>query len=262
MHTRTFFLVFTLLLTSLSIPAQSLRFGIQSGITLSNALYEGGPTGFNPSSLLRYRIGFNLRKPLKKTFTFRWGKFSNKSKIFLDAGVHLNFSGRYFELDMEDWTTEVPAFEVPIIFTFKVKNGWWSKWRGENYKPTWGAQLGLKWSSSWQKAESGPLLNDEGIVRGNLDLEKSRRNNLILVAGPGIFRETPKGEQIYLGINANLGLVTQAKGTIDWVNAGPTATTFMTSLGNYYSLDLQYFFGKQKARMPEKIYPVIFCPQL
>ncbi|MCB0640239.1 MAG: hypothetical protein KDC44_01305, partial [Phaeodactylibacter sp.] len=242
------FLLFALVAFPSLSPAQSLRLGLQSGLTLSNAYYQGGPSDFDPSALLRTRFGLNMRQPLKKSFKFAWAKFNSKSKVYLDYGVHFNFSGRFFELDDDRWTAETPAFEVPLILTFQVANSWWANRHRRNpYAPVWGAQLGLKWSNGWTRPQSGPLLNAEGVQRASMQVDLARRNNLLLVAGPGVFRETPTGAQVYIGLNANFGLLPQLEGTIDWSASGLAATTDVKSLGSYYSLDLQYFFGPRAA---------------
>lgn len=239
---------------------EKTRFGIQSGINISNTLiYHPEIEG---ELFLGSSFGFVARQFLVP-FRWKWGPLKMKTHLYLDVGLNAVRQGYIYNFNRKDVSTDIYSMELPIVLVLKSFDSITMRratQRMAKKKVFYIAKYGLVLSKNPSKNISRTIEDNSATHKVIESSSISNKINASFLGAGGIQKEMKNGAIYYLGLSFHQGIKSVVEGNLEVTTNGQTTTDVYEVKGSYFSIDLQHFFGKRaKATKQDKV--IIYNPR-
>lgn len=248
-------LTFLLLFLSSLLFAQKGNFaiGFQSGNNISttriNNEFEGSP--LKGDFFIGSSLGVVARSYLFN-WKFEWGGFRNRVRVFAEYGLNARYGGyNYLYADQTTFQAQY-HFQIPVLLTFRpgIQKYWYKKWKKNRIFPIvkTGFSLGTNSNQTIQKQYTF------GEARLFEEVQNQRAFQIHYIGAIGIQKEFLNGRIMYLGFSYNTPFfVNNISGQLRLESIQLNEIVRLEQFGNYYSVEVQYFFGKRDAARRKRV---------
>lgn len=263
MNTKSFPAIFLLLIFPFLVSAQykkkktPIHWGVQSGVHVSFLNIEDSPVEKEP--FLGLSFGVVAQKKLFDSH-FSWAKWRRKLAIYLETGLIGMRDGYQYSLDNKAIYHNEFSFKMPFVFVLKGNmSPIYRRLDKKGLKAVgrYGVDLSFRRSKEINKSYT----NSDGTLKIQ---ESSIQNTKIRVpfyGGVGLEKQHIDGGHSFCGISVHISGKPTISGEIVVEQDGQQKSGFISKHIFYYSIDVQYFFGKNK-RFGKGVPPaVIFNPR-
>jgi len=255
-------LAFFLLFISSFLYAQKRDFaiGFQSGNNISRTVinneFEGSP--LKGDFFIGSSFGIVARSYLFN-WKFEWGGFKNKVRVFAEYGLNARYSGyNYLYADQATFQAQY-HFQIPVLLTFRpvVQKYWAKSWKKKRLFPI--SKTGFSFGTNTNQSTQKQYKFGEAVIME--DIQNKRAFHIYYIGAFGFQKELENGRIMYLGFSAYNPLFKNLSGQLQLESPQLNEIAGLEKFGNYYSIDVQYFFGKRDStrrkrfgKLPKVIY--------
>jgi len=236
--------IFLSLTTSLSGQRNAFAIGFQAGNNISQTVitneFENSP--LRGDYFIGSSFGVVARNKLFN-YNWQWGGFSQRVNAYLESGLNVSYGGYNYRFDTQTTFQEQLTFSVPVLLIFRpaFHKYWYKSFKGKRIFPI--VKSGFSFSKITTSNNSQTYTFGEATLTENIQVNPSI--NMAFVGALGLQKEFKNGRIMYIGISAHTPLGARTSGTVE-VNAPQiNEIARLAKIGNFYSIDLQYFIGKR-----------------
>ena len=256
--TRCLFL-FCFLIGIHPILAQKKDFviGIQSGNNYSKTVVinEFTNSPLRGDSFIGSSFGVVARSKLF-TYKWEWASFSNRYIAFVEYGLGATFGGYNYFYEGETTFQAQYNAQLPLLLVFRPiqQKNWYKKFKEKRIYPI--VKAGFTFYKKLNEIPQNIFLFGEDEVIENLE---AANINVSFTSALGFQKEYKNGRIMYIGVSAQNFLFQQVEGTIEVRSQQLNEIAQLEKGVIFWSLDLQYFFGKRvrnpkRGKLPKVIY--------
>jgi len=262
MYKIIFLVCFLINSTSLLAQEKDLVFGLQSGVNYNKTfiLTEFENTPLRSDFFIGSSFGVVARKKITRV-KWSWGGLSNKLNLYAESGLNWTYGGYNYYYQDQATFQEQMNFQIPLLLVWRADPQRWEK-RMKKKKLFVVGKAGFTLSTTAQKNIQKQYTFGEAILLENINIDKAL--NIYFTGTFGIQKEFENGKIIYIGFSSLSPFFTRIQGTIEVQNELGSDISTLSKGGNFFSIDLQYFFGErtdeQKAKRG-KMPKIIFNPR-
>lgn len=254
-------LFFCLLLSSTFLLAQKKDwvFGLQSGVNSSRTfiLTEFENTPLRGDFFIGSSFGLIARKKLTR-FRWSWGGFKSRGYLYAESGLNFTYGGYNYYYNNQATFQEQINYQLPLLLVWRSDHQRWEK-RMKKKKLFWVGKGGFTLSTTTQKNIQTQYTFGEDMLIENILIDNAL--NIFFTGALGLQKEYENGKIVYIGFSALSPFFTRTEGTIEVQSALGSDISMLAKRGNFWSIDLQYFFGEntrerkaKRGKLPKIIY--------
>ena len=254
-------LFFCLLLSSTFLFAQKKDwvFGLQSGVNSSRTfiLTEFENTPLRGDFFIGSSFGLIARKKIAR-LRWSWGGLKNNMNLYVESGLNFTYGGYSYYYNNEATFQEQINYQLPLLLVWRADQQRWEK-RMKKKNLFLVGKGGFTLSTTAQKNIQTKYTFGEDMLTEDILIDNAL--NVYFTGAFGIQKEFKNGKITYIGFSAHSPFFTRIKGTIEVQSALGVDISTLAKRGNFWSIDLQYFFGEntrerkyKRGKLPKIIY--------
>jgi len=235
--------------------------GIQSGSNISRTLvnteFEGSP--LKGDFFIGSSFGVIARSYLFK-YKWAWGGFRSKFKVFAEYGLNATYGGYNYLYQEEATFQEQYHFQLPFLLVMRpiTQKYWYKSWREKQLYPI--VKSGFSFTTNSNRAVQKQYNFGEASIFE--EVRTTRTINVHFVGAVGYQKELENGGIRYIGFSVHQPFFKNLTGSLRLESPQINEIASIDKVGNYYAIDIQYFFGegnpqrrrKRFGKLPKVIY--------
>lgn len=189
-----------------------------------------------------------------------WGGFRNDVRVFLEYGLTATYGGYNYLFDDQATFQAQYYFQIPVLLTLRpgIQKYWYKSWKKKRLYPI--MKTGFSFGTNSHKT----VQKEYKFVETSIfeEVRNNRPYSVFYIGAVGIQREFTNGRIMYLGFSAHQPFFKNLAGSLRLESPQFNEIARLEKFGNYYSIDVQYFFGegnpqrrrKRFGKLPKVIY--------
>ena len=258
MHHILYFSFFLLLTFPLFSQQKDFTFGLQVGNNYSRTIIrtEFGASPLRGDFFLGSSFGVVARS---KLFKYKWefGPFKEYLYVYGEYGVNVVYGGYNYYYKEQSLLQEQLHFQIPLLFVIRPARHkyWYRTFKGKRIYPI--MKTGFLLSTTPTQQIQKEYTFGEALLVENITLDNRIQVNY--VGALGFQKEFKNGKVLYMGFRVQTAIFKGTMGTIRLESPQINEIATLEKGLNFYSIDLQYFFGERvrnpkRGRLPMIIY--------
>ncbi len=227
------------LILPLSVFAQKVHFGLQFRTLVPNEFFSGAPTNMQTDSLsgsVSSKLGFGFGMIIRHDFTDKWSIETGINQLRRNLVVSADND---FNEESEEMQVGFINYEIPVrgLYYQQISREWFMNVMS-------GISFNMNPSDVYKNSEQN---NYQTYI------DKRGWMTLSLLANVGVEYRTPESGNIYFGLSLHRPFRDVMRADLSYLSGGIEKRRTSSYLpGNFFSIDLRYFFPGEQREIREK----------